>query len=98
MRKQHSIRAGRSLNAIVLGPSLSAFVRARMRLQKEAVASRRHRRCARYGTMRRSPPLLVARPAWHLYAVSGVKDHGIAEILHPRDRTHVADQRVHSRT
>ena len=91
-RRQHSTRAGSSSSATMLGPSLRASsgrgcVSRKRPSQPAATAAR-----ARYGTMRRSPPLRSPGAAWHLYAVSGVKDHGTAQILHPRDRAHVADQ------
>ena len=35
-------------------------------------------------------PRAVAAAAWHLYAVGSVKDHRPAEILHQRNRAHIA--------
>src|SRR6185437_6162 len=76
----------RSIAESLIGPG--------MRLQKESVASRRHSRSRQVWHHTTITATLVSRAAWHLYAVSGVKDHGITQILHPRDRTHVTDQRV----
>ena len=65
-----------------------------MRFHEDSVASRL--RPAAFAKIRRScvDRRRCGRPAsaWHLYAVGGVKDHGATQILHERDRTHVADE------
>ena len=85
-------QAGQVVEGDHVGTVAQGLVRPGMRLQKDAVAAAGDRRPRQ---VRHHPPVPVAAVAassWHLYAVSGVKDHRAAQILHPRDGPHVADQ------
>ena len=75
-----------------VGAVAEGLVRPRVGLQEQPVAARRRRRSCQVRDHAPVAAAAVALAAWHLYAVSGVKDHGPAQVLHPRDRPHVADE------
>src|SRR5262249_36077497 len=94
--------AANQLGQVVEGDHVRAvagrLVRARMGLQKEAVATESTRRPCEVGHHPSITAGAVTATAWHLYAVSGVEDHGSAQVLHQRNRTHVADEIVVAET
>src|SRR5437879_3183688 len=63
-----------------------------MGFEKDAVASAGDRRPNQVRNHAPIAAAAIAQSPWHLYAVSAVKDHRAAQILHPRDGTHIADQ------
>src|SRR5262249_33534021 len=63
-----------------------------MRLQEYPVTAASRRGPGQEGDHAPCAAAAIALAPRHLYAVSGVKDHGTAQVLHERDGAHVADQ------
>src|SRR5580692_2813609 len=64
------------------------LVRSGMGFNEDSITTRRNRRAGQIGHHSPVSARAVALAPWSLYAVSGVKDHGPAKILHPRNGSH----------